>query len=75
MVSVVITNNTNRETVIVPDSQTVRQTLENAGVDYTRGATRMDGSSLGVGDLDKTFAQLGITERCYLSQVVKADNA
>ena len=35
----------------------------------------LDGSSLGPGDLDKTFAGLGITEKCFLLNVLEADNA
>ena len=35
----------------------------------------LDGSSLNPGDLDKTFQQFGITEKCFLLNVVKADNA
>ena len=44
-------------------------------MDYSRGTMHMDGSSLNPGDLDKTFAELGITEKCFLLNVVKADNA
>jgi hypothetical protein len=34
----------------------------------------LDGSPLHPGDLDKTFADFGIAEKCYLLNVVKADN-
>ena len=73
MIQVVITNNTNKNTVIVPASNTIRQTLESAGVDYTRGTMRMDGAPLGAGDFDKTFADFGITEKTSLSAITKAD--
>lgn len=75
MIQVVITNNTNRNTVIVPASNTIRQTLESAGVDYTRGTMRMDGAPLGAGDFDKTFEQFGVTEKTFISMITKADNA
>lgn len=76
MLKVVVGNNVKRETKIVNSNATPRQVLEEAGVDYSRGGTiNLDGSTLGPGDLDKTFAQFGITEKCYLLQVVKADNA
>ena len=32
-------------------------------------------STLKPGDLDKTFAEFGIKEKCFLMQIVKADNA
>lgn len=75
MVKVVVGNNVKRETVIVDSAATLRHTLEEAGIDYTRGTMHLDGSSLNPGDLDKTFAQFGITEKCFLLNVVKADNA
>lgn len=75
MIKVVVGNNVKRETVIVDANTTLRTVLEDAGVEYTRGVMHMDGSSLNPGDLDKTFASLGVTEKCYLLNVVKADNA
>ena len=75
MIKVVVGNNVKRETVIVDANTSLRTVLEDANVDYTRGVMHLDGSSLNPGDLDKTFASLGITEKCYLLNVVKADNA
>ena len=75
MIKVVIGNNVKRETKIIDENTTLRKALEDAGIDYTKGSLNMDGSTLGPGDLNKTFAQFGITERCFLLQVVKADNA
>ena len=75
MVKVVVGNNVKRETVIVDSATTLRTVLEDAGNDYTKGVMHLDGSSLNPGDLDKTFDQFGITEKCFLLNVVKADNA
>ena len=75
MIKVYVGNNVKKETKIVSSDTTPRQVLEEAGIDYARGAVNMDGYTLTPGDLDKTFAQHGITERTYLLQVVKADNA
>jgi len=75
MVKVVVGNNVKRESVIVDGGTTLRKVLEDAGIDYTRGVMHLDGSSLQAGDLDKTFAQFGITDKCFLLNVVKADNA
>ncbi|MBR4022692.1 MAG: hypothetical protein IKI94_08935 [Ruminococcus sp.] len=75
MIKVTIGNNTRREAVIVDENTTLRAVLEDNGIDYTSGVMHLDGSSLNPGDLDKTFAQHGITEKCYLLNVVKADNA
>jgi hypothetical protein len=75
MIKVVVGTNVKRETKIVDSAVTPRQLLEEVGIDYTRGSVNMDGSTLTPGDLDKSFAQHGITSKCYLLQVVKADNA
>ncbi len=75
MVKVIVGNNVKRETILIPPTTTLRAALEQGGIDYSRGVMHLDGSSLGPGDLDKTFSSLGITEKCFLLNVVKADNA
>ena len=75
MVKVVVGNNVKRNSVIVESSTTLRAVLEEAGIDYTRGSMHLDGSTLQPGDLDKSFDDFGITEKCFLLNVVKADNA
>ena len=75
MLKVTVGNNTKRSSVIVNENTTLRTVLEQAEIDYTRGIINLDGASLNPGDLDRTFADFGITEKCYLLQVVKADNA
>lgn len=75
MIKVTVGNNVKREAVIIDENTTLRSCLEANGVDYTRGVMHLDGSSLNLGDLDKTFQQFGITEKCFLLNVVKADNA
>ena len=75
MIKVTIGNNVKRKTEILDENTTLRQAAEDAGIDYSRGTMNLDGSSLGPGDLDKTFADFGITEKCFLLNVVKADNA
>ena len=75
MIKVTVGNNLKRETTIVDGDTTLRNVLEEAGVDYTRGITTLDGATLAAGDLDKTFDDFGIAERTFLLNVVKADNA
>lgn len=75
MIRVTVGNNINRDTVIIDEHTTLRAALENNNIDYTKGMTSLDGSTLKPGDLDKTFADFNVTERCYLLNVVKADNA
>jgi hypothetical protein len=75
MIKVTIGNNVKRSGEILDENTTLREALEDAGIDYTVGVMNLDGSALNPGDLDKTFADFGITEKCYLLNVVKADNA
>ncbi len=74
-VKVTVGNNVKRVSDTVSDTATLREVLENNGIDYTRGAMTLDGATLQPGDLDKTFADFGITEKCWLLAVTKADNA
>lgn len=75
MVKVTVGTNMDRQTVIVDASTTLREVLEDAGVEYARGGLHLDGVSLIPGDIDKSFEQFGITDKCYLLQVTKTDNA
>ena len=75
MIKVTMGNNVKRTSEILDENTTLRDALESVGIDYTTGIMNLDGSTLNPGDLDKTFADFGITEKCYLLNVVKADNA
>ena len=75
MIKVIIGNNVNRQEVICNENTTLRECLESNQIDYTVGTTHLDGASLRAGDLDKSFKDMGVTERCYLLNIVKADNA
>jgi len=75
MIRVTVGNNVKREVVIVPENTTLRTVLEDNGIDYTRGMLQLDSSPLAPGDLDKSFADFGIADKCFLINVVKADNA
>lgn len=75
MISVTFSSNTTRTTDIVPADTTIRAALESHGIDYTAGMTSIDGATLRAGEIDQTFEELGIGDRCYLMTVVKADNA
>jgi len=75
MIKVTMGNNVKRTSEVLDENTTLRDALEDAGIDYTHGIMNLDGSTLSPGDLDRTFADFGITEKCYLLNVVKADNA
>lgn len=75
MIKVTLGTNLKRESQLVEENSTLRSALEAAGIDYSVGMITLDGATLRPGDLDKTFAEHGITEKCFLLSVVKADNA
>jgi hypothetical protein len=75
MIKITVGNNVKRESVIKDENTTLRSVLEEQGIDYTRGTMNLDGAPLQPGDMDKTFAQMGVTTKCFLLNVVKADNA
>jgi hypothetical protein len=75
MIKVTMGNNVKRSSEILDVNTTLKEALEAAEIDYTTGIMNLDGSTLGPGDLSKTFADFGITEKCYLLNVVKAENA
>lgn len=74
-IRVTVGTNTSRKNVIVDNSTTLRRVLEDNEIDYSRANVNLDGASLNPGDMDKTFAELGITESCFLIASIKQDNA
>lgn len=75
MIRATIGNNVSRQNIIIDENTTLKAALEQAGVDYTRGSITLDGATVPAGGLNKTFADYGVTESCYLLNVAKADNA
>lgn len=75
MIRVTVGNNMSRKNVIVSEDTTIRQILEDNGIDYSRTAMCLDGATLVAGDMDKAIGDFGITERCFLLGVQKTDNA
>lgn len=75
MIQIRITQNSGRKTIMTDENNTIRQVLDANEVNYDVAPVYIDGAPLGVGDHDKTFAQLGIKDRCNLTAVVKTENA
>lgn len=75
MIQIRIVTNTSRKTIATDENSTVREVLEANGVNYANAPVFIDGAPLNIGDHDKTFVELGITEKCMLTSVVKTENA
>lgn len=75
MINVLMGNNTNRKTVIVNPNTSIRKALEDNGMEVAGKTYTLNSRTLSPDDYDKTFTDLGVTDRCYLLCVAKADNA
>ncbi len=75
MIKVYVGNNVDRWPVLCDPNTTLRAILEQEKIDYSRASMHLDGATLQPGDLDKTFAELGIKSQCFLLSVQKLDNA
>ena len=75
MVQIKIVTNAIRKTIATDENNTVRDVLEANEINYELAPVYIDGAPLGIGDHDKTFSELGITEKCMLTSVVKTENA
>lgn len=75
MIKVTLITNTSRNIIMANEEDTVRDILNDNDVNYGAGKVAIDGYSLNLQDLDSTLPDLGIHDGCYLSVVVKAENA
>lgn len=75
MIQIRIVTNASRKTIATNPNNTVRAVLEANEVNYANAPVYIDGAPLQIGDHDKTFTELGITEKCMLTSVVKTENA
>lgn len=75
MIKVYVGNNVDYHPVLVDPNRTLKSVLEEEHIDYARSAMNLDGAVLKPGDIDKTFAEFGVTTQCFLLGVKKLDNA
>lgn len=59
----------------VPATDSIRDFFEANNINYHVGVTSLDGAPLQAGQMDMTFEDFNITDSCWLTVVVKADNA
>ena len=75
MIQIKIVANNSRKTILTDENNTVRQVLDANEINYAVAPVYIDGAPLQVGNHDKSFAELGITEKCLLTAIVKTENA
>lgn len=75
MIKVYYGNNVKRDSETTTPGTTIKAFLDSVDFNYSSGVMSLDGSTLNPGDINKTFEEMGVTDKCYLINVVKADNA
>lgn len=75
MIRVRVGSNLDTKSVIVDATRTLKSVLEENEIDFSRGNTHLDGTPLKAGEINQTFADFGVTEKCSLIVCVKADAA
>lgn len=60
---------------VIDESTKIKAALEERHMDYLNSMVTLDGSPLDASELNSTFADLGITDSCYLASTHRKDNA
>ena len=75
IVNVKIGTNLNRETIAVTSDKTIRELLEQQGINYATTTIFLDGDTVRAGDMDKTLNDFNIADTCYIIASQKTENA
>lgn len=75
MIRVTLITNNPRKTVIAEETKTIKQLLDENDVSYGSAATALDGATLSASEMNKTLAELGVTEKAVVSVLAHKDNA
>jgi len=75
MIKVISGTSLNKTELVIDPSTTLMEAAEQAGLNVPAGGITLNGSMVSGADFNKTFNDYGVTDKCYLLQVVKADNA
>lgn len=75
IVNVKIGTNLNRETISVTSDKTIRELLEQQGINYATTTIFLDGDTVKAGDMDKTLDDFNIANTCYIIASQKTENA
>lgn len=75
IVNVKIGTNLNRETISVTSDRTIRELLEQQGINYSTTTIFLDGDTVRAGDMDKTLEDFNIADTCYIIASQKTENA
>ena len=75
MTKVTLSTVDSRNSLIVEDSKTVKEILQENGVNFSTASVMIDGMTLTPDRLRQSLTELGATGECTIATVVKMDNA
>ena len=75
LINVKVGTNLNRKSVLVEDTKTVKEILEQEEINYSTSTIYLDGCTLTPAQMNGTLADNGITESCFLIAAQKTENA
>lgn len=74
MIKVTIIQNTTRTAVLVEDTATPKQVIAEQGINLGTAVMHLDSCPLTPETMNKSFADIGITDECLLVAVTKTNN-
>ena len=74
MITVTLNANGRRTSVLISEDKTIREFISEQNLN-SNVVPYLDGAPITASQMDKTFAELDITETCVISSVVKTNNA
>ena len=75
MIKVIVKNNVNENEIIVDENSSIKDVLDNEGVDYTTRMIALNGETIRIEDLTKSFKDFTLKEYNYLMAMKRLDNA
>lgn len=75
LINAILSNNIDRKTVTVTTDQTVKQILNEAGLNYDNANIVVDSVPISLAEFNKTLSELGIDDTVRISAIVKTNNA
>mgnify|MGYP003304293246 CR=1 FL=1 len=75
MIKVITGTGLSRTELVIEANTTLMSAAEQAGLNVGAGGITLNGTMVSASDFNKTFKDFGVTDKCFLLQVVKADNA
>ena len=74
MINLTLGTNTTRTTILVPETETPKQSFQNNNIEIGTAQVYLDSSILNTAGMNKSYAEHGIKDTAMLIAVIKQDN-